>query len=321
MAEVNDAQPDHTTAGAAAAIEALLSATPPSQDVNGNDVAPSSAAPAPTQDSPPAPSQDAAPGNTADQGLAPAVEAPQPTPQPAKVETPPSAAPDPEAARLRQEAETARNNLTAELNAIRQQRMAAFTAKFPDIKTQDDMFDLGDPTSPKYDPAKYNAATIELGRIQAADNRIAALQNQARAENDSKMAAWRKEQEAKMGELIPELKDPEKGKDLSQRILKFAAERGYTPQQLQQASASDTLLLYQAMQFVEGKSTAEKQAAEAAKALADAKAKAAKAPPVQTPGTTPERSAKDERVQENFARLQKSGRTDDAAAVLYNILN
>lgn len=96
---------------------------------------------------------------------------------------------------------------------------------------------------------------------------------------------------------------------MAKRIQDYALSNGYTAQQLAQASATDFVTLRNAMEY----SNLEKAKAEAAK-------KAANAPPVQQPGVTRDTNSKSDQVQEAFARLQKTGRVDDAAQVMRQFL-
>lgn len=311
--QIEDNTANGSIESASAAIDALLKAQPA-------DDAPQAPTPAP-QNSP----QVAAPvapdtANTAPQD-APAASDAVPTVAPAITPQAKPAAVSSEieqarqdAARERQAAETARNEYVQRLTSVVTQSEREFLERFPEIKTKADLFDLGDPASPKYDVSRYNSASIALQRI---DNNRQTHQQEARKLQDeyaAKVAEWRRAEQVKIDEMLPELKDPEKGPVLSRKLAAYAKEAGYTDAQLSNASAIDYRMVFDAMSFRELK-------ASQAKALEVAKEKAATAPPVQQPGVTSTRTSKEQNMDSDFARLKKSGRTDDAAEVFRHLLN
>jgi hypothetical protein len=282
---------------------------------------PQAETPAPAQAAPQDSPQEAAPeaadtGNTEADQVEPDTSettAPEPIPEPAKQA--PSISPEmetrlKEADRKAQEADTARNQYINQLNTIIPHLEAAIKGEFADIKTKDDLYALADPRSPQYNVERYNAAIIAFSKLNdATQARDQAAQEQLKQHNE-KMQAWRAAEQEKVGKLIPELNDPNKGPALARKLQDFATKQGYTAQQLGNASAADFALLHRAMQFDD------LQAAKAA-----AQAKAAKAPPVQAPGVQRPNAGKEDKIRSDFERLKKTGRVDDAAAVFRHLLN
>jgi hypothetical protein len=56
-------------------------------------------------------------------------------------------------------------------------------------------------------------------------------------------------------------------------------------------------------------------------AQAQARAKAASAPPVQKPGVTRPNTGKEEKLQSDYERLQRTGNVNDAASVFRHFIN
>lgn len=294
---------------AALAIDALL-------NPKTTEEAPAQAAPVAEQDSPQAEAQvvpDA--GNAAVEGAAvPDAEIAAPVPTPA-AETKPVSSPEldarlQEASRKAQEAENARNQFVNTLTPLVQQLEAQIKGQFADLKTEEDIAALMDPASPTYNPDRFNALQAHKYRLDVARLRIQAVQEDEARERQAKLQQWKLDEQKKLFTLIPDLKDPDKGPVLRGKLEAFAAKSGYTAQQLAMASANDFALLHRAMRAddLEGE-------------LAQAKAKAANAPPVQKPGTARPNANKDDKVHADFEQLKKSGRTDDAARVFANLLN
>jgi hypothetical protein len=233
-------------------------------------------------------------------------DAPAPqTPAPEKPD-----APDPQveavkadAARKGGEAERTRAHLAGMLNTLVPQLETAIKGEFGDIRSPADLARIA-----RDDPARYNRFIAFQGQHAQASAARSQLQ---RAEHENVMArqaAWQKDETAKAGTMVPDLTDRDKGPALANRIQAFAIKSGYSPQQLALASANDIAMLHRAMQY---------EGLEAAKETA--RAKAAKAPRVSEPGTRGE-GGKSAKLQSDFERLKKSGRTEDAAAVFRNLI-
>lgn len=308
--QVLDDTPDTSVAGAAAAIEALL---------KGPGTGEQPQQPETPQIQPQAPVQQAQPQSGA--GTSEVVQAPaSEVPATAVVEQPKvQSASSPEleqrmgeAAKATQEATAARDNLLNALNTLVPQLEATVKGEFSDIKTKDDLYALADPRSPNYNVERYNAAIIAFSKLNDAIQARDKVQVDAQKEQTEKLTKWREAETAKVADLIPELKDKTNGPVLANRIEKFALESGYTPQQLSMASAIQFRTLYESMLFRDGEA---KKAAD----IAEANKKAANAPPVQQPGAR-QSDDKGNQVQEQYTRLQKTGRLDDAAALIRNLL-
>lgn len=320
----NDIILDGSISAAAEAIDGILKAHPSKQDVNGNPVE-ADDGPDPEPDQPQAAQTETDPADAPVEGTKAQTGDTTATPvQPATAKAPASS-PEletrlAEAAREKQAAEAARDQYIKALNVHIPQLQAAIKGKYPDIQSEDDLIALADPNSPKYDPMRYNSFQADAARLQkAARDRESAMQEQQKTESE-RLQAWRTEQQTKIGELIPELKDTAKGPALAQKLWAYAQEAGYGREQMERASATDVHLLYQAMLYRDIKATDAAKVEQAAKDLEAAKAKAAKAPPVQTPGTR-QTSAKDEKIQADYERFKKSGHINDAADVFRHILN
>lgn len=297
---LNDA--DTSVQGAANAIAELLK-VPQSTE----ETAP--------QDSP----QDAAPervetGNTeeapleADSGTT----AETPTIEPAKTVVAPIPA-DVEqlrsqASQSKQDADTARNNLTTQLNTLNSvtaQMQAAIQGEFADIKNIDDLENVA-----RTDPERYNRFVFQQARLNQAQQAQRGAQDVlTRERNDLARKAWSDEQ-AKLHKLMPDLADPVKGSAIAKRLGDYALRSGIKAERLSSYTADEFVALDKSMRFDDLQS-----------AQAAAKQKAASAPPVQKPGVARSSGDKSEKIRGDFERLQKSGRVDDAAAVFRNLLN
>lgn len=300
MAEETDSL-DTTVDGAAAAIAELL------KGQSGASEAPPEKTEIPPEV--PAPQAQASEANTAEEVQAPDSQ-PTEQQQPAPVQAEPAKqpVPDPQATdKAVQEANAARDQLASKANTLGvliSTLENAVKGEFADIKTQDDLIRLG-----QTDPERYNRFVLAANQIQQAK----AAQESATADLQrgqlAKFQDWQKGEMDKLDKLIPELRDPQKGPGLAKSLHEYALNKmGYSQQQLTMASASDFVVLHKAMQF---------DKIEEAKTVAAQKA--AKAPPVQVPGTVRE-TGKQEKVQEDFMRLQKTGKLQDAASVMRNYL-
>lgn len=247
----------------------------------------------------------------------PQPEAVQPDVKPEPVQ-PKEAKPDPdverrlrEADQIRAQSDAQRTEYLNQLNALVSNFQAAFAGEFGDIKSIGDLQNLA-----RTNPDRYNDYVFAQMRLQEA----VGVQQREKATEDSRQQqafnTWADGEARKLGDLIPDLKDKDKGGKLMEDLRSYAKERGYTPQQLAMASATDWHTLYEAKQYRDYKAGEAKKAEADAKALEEARKKAANAPPVQKPGAPRETSAKDQKVQERFQQFKKSGHPDDLATLL-----
>jgi hypothetical protein len=209
-----------------------------------------------------------------------------------------------EAARRAGEAEAARAQMAQTLNHLLPQLEHTIRGEFADIKSQADIARLA-----QSDPARYNRLVLAQNQYQEAQRaRLANAAGEQKAAQERHLS-WQDGERRKVAELVPELGDPEKGPALARKLQEFAIRSGYTAQHLAMASATDCAMLHRAMQY---QNLSEAQGA--------ARAKAARAPRVAEPGTRAGAAGND-RMEADFARLKKSGATQDAAAVFRNILS
>jgi NADH dehydrogenase/NADH:ubiquinone oxidoreductase subunit G len=209
------------------------------------------------------------------------------------------------------ESEAARNQYLAALNHLVPTLQAAIQGEFADVKTYDDLQRLMDE-----DPARYNRYAIAQAKLADAQRHQNYAQAEAAQRQRESFIQWQDDEAKKLGDLIPDLKDKAKAPKVIEGIRSFAAELGYTQEQMALASARDWATLHDAMQFRSQKNAEAEKAKAAAKELEEARKKAATAPPVQKPGVTQQTNTKDERVKERLQRFQKSGRPDDLATLL-----
>jgi len=293
---------DTSVAGAGAAIEALLKANPNAtrdpDDIDDKEIQPQA----------PAPQAQAGEANDSEDVQAPAAqETATQNAEPAKVQPAQAQTPDParqEAERAKQEAAAVRDHFLNALNTVIPQLEAAVKGEFADIKTFEDLQRVG-----QENPDRYNSFVLAMQRIEQAKQVQTQTQNQVANEQRQQFEAWQRGEKAKLDKLIPELTDPQKGRELAQRIQAYATKLGYTPQQLVMASAQDFVTLRNAMEFESLKD-----------AQAIAQQKAAKAPRVQVPGSQ-RTTNKDEKIQGDFERLQSKGDIHSAAAVMRHFLS
>jgi len=255
-----------------------------------------------------------------EEAQAPADEVPTVTPEAPKVSAPGSTELDARiqaATKAEQEATQARDQYLAQTSLFVQHQQAAFTAAFPDIQSREDLINMANPQSPTYSVDRYNAANFALMQLQESQLKQQAAQAEADKARNDQMQKFQAEELKKLPDLIPEFKDPAKAPSHAKALQEYAFKIGYTPEQLKFASARDFALLNKAMRDdmrAEGEAAS---AAKAAAALAEANKKAAKAPPVQQPGTPRNAtSAKDERAREQSARFAKTGSLQDLAELL-----
>ena len=205
------------------------------------------------------------------------------------------------AMRAAQEAEYNRQHYAAALHQMVPQLEQSIRGEFADIKSPADMVRLA-----QENPARYNRLVAAQGQFAQAQAARAQLAQQEQLEAQARQAAWQADQSQKLKDMLPDLHDPQKARQMGHELGVFAGKMGYTKEQFAQASATDIALLHRAMQF-DGLGAAQEVA----------RAKAARAPRVFEPGA---RSEAANRLQSDFERLKKSGTTQDAAAVFQNFL-
>ncbi len=241
---------------------------------------------------------------------APAVET-QATPQPETPKPQPDRSQELEqrlgkAIQTEQEAAAARDQLLSRLNTIVPQLEAGIRAEFADLKSPEDVYRLM-----QTDPNRYNQFVIAQTRL----NQASQIQQAQQAEAQKAFIAG---EQKRLQEAIPDLADPDKAEALKVKLRAYAKSQGI-PDNRQARNADEVIRLHREMVLADEVATlkAEKKARD--EAIAKANEKAAKAPPVQKPGTQREVN-KDEKAEADFERFTKSGRTDDLATALQNLM-
>lgn len=304
---------DNTVDSAAAAIANLLKG--PGTGEQPNPTPEPALEPEPPRLSEPVDEQDS------EEAKAPAPE--KVTEDPKPVPTPPKAdSPDPglvqrmaEAERAKSEAEAAKSQYLNALNTIVPQLQAQIQGAFPEIKSQEDVLNLM-----QTNPERYNQFVIAQTRLQvAAQHQQRALAEQQQSQRQQ-FETMQQEELKKLPTLIPELANPEKAPALAKKIQDYAKAQGYTPMQLAMASANDFKIIYRAMMAdeYEAQTAVQQKELEEAKTVAAQKAKGA--PPVQKPGNTQPQDNQRNAMRDDFKRLQKSGRVEDAASIFSRML-
>lgn len=165
----------------------------------------------------------------------------------------------------------------------------------------------------------YQDDPIEYGRqrwkeqerreaLQAAEAERARLADQDQQERSAALARHVAQARAQLLDEVPEWKDDAKRAAARASIAKFAAARGYTPEELAGLHDPRSIkILYEAMQYEQlrnRKTIEQKKVVESQKAPAK----------VQRPGAAAERGNKaEERRTANLQRVVKTGRIEDAA--------
>lgn len=293
---------------AVAAIDAILNSPAEAES------APEQAAPSPAPEPEIQPQEDAPASedgaNASEVAQAPAVELTAPAVSQPKAQTAPEQ-PVSEATKQTQDAAAARDQNLNALTVHVHQLQAVVAGEFADIKSFDDLQALADPNSQKYNPDRYNRFVIANAKLNQAQGAQRQLQQQAMQETV-------RTELAKVAKQLPDFTDPVKGPALKDQLKAFAKTKGIEVEN-RPFLASDVLTLNSLMLAEQKIAKYESgEAAQAAK-LAEASKKAAKAPQVQQPGVQRE-SNKDEKASTDFSRFQKSGRVDDLAAFLTNII-
>jgi len=193
--------------------------------------------------------------------------------------------------------------LLTQLNQYVPQLQATFYTEFADIKSDADLFKVG-----QEDPARYNRFILQQSQLARA------LEAQRNLES-GKQQRFIQSQVAELQKSFPDYVDPVKGAALRAEFTAFAKKRGFTDERMRSASAAEILTLRDAMAWEKHKAAQAAKPAEVAAAQAKAKEKAAKAPQVQKPGVPEHTSGKVDRVKEKVSRFEKSGHVNDLADV------
>ena len=291
-------------------LSAILEASDSTQDDGPDEEA--SAAPQPeiqpaqTE----APSAEVEGANASEEAPAPAVE----TTAPVASEAPKT---NPEAPKVASERVVPEPSATPEAAAAISQQLQNITSfvqslqadaagKFSDIKTEADVLQMMQQT-----PERYNEFVIAQTRLSRA------MQAQQVAQQEASKAYMAGEQQ-KLIKAIPDLADPEKGDALKAKLRAYAKAQGI-PDNRQARSADEVIRLHREMTLADELNAYKSKEAEQVAKLAEANKKAAKAPPVQQPGSQRDTNT-NEKVTTDFARFQKSGHLNDLAQALTHIL-
>ncbi len=193
------------------------------------------------------------------------------------------------------------------LNAGIQQLQAVFYSEFQDIKSDADLYKIG-----QEDPARYNRFVM----MQAQLGRALEVQRNAQVQQQQRFLQTQVEQ---LKKTFPDYVDPVKGVALRAEMTAFAKKRGFTEDRMRAASAADILTLRDAMAWEKHQAAEKAKPAEVAATITKAREKAAKATPVQKPGTPSVNSGND-KAKEDRERLHRSGRVEDAAAFFRHLV-
>jgi hypothetical protein len=212
-----------------------------------------------------------------------------------------------------------RKKIEEELSATQQERQR-YQAQLEQFKTQADSkleeFKSVDWTKLKEeDPMEYALKRDQYRELQENKRLVAEEQQQLAQKQQAEMQSkWNEElqrQQEVMAQRLPEWNDPEKGPKLKQDIKSFALNKGFTEQEVDSLiDARSVDVLHKAMMY---------ESLLAAK-IANKKQKVV--PKVQKPGTPSTKTeVNSEKVKQTRARLKRTGRVDDAAAVIKSLMS
>jgi len=212
-----------------------------------------------------------------------------------------------------------RKKMEEELAATQQERQQ-YQSQLEQFNTQADSkleeFKSVDWTRLKEeDPMEYALKRDQYRELQENKRLVAEEQQQLAQKQQAEMQSkWNEElqrQQEVMAQRLPELNDPEKGPKLKQDIKSFALNKGFTEQEVDSLiDARSVDVLHKAMMY---------ENLLAAK-IANKKAKVV--PKMQKPGTPSTKSeVNSEKVKQTRARLKRTGRVDDAAAVIKSLMS
>jgi hypothetical protein len=212
-----------------------------------------------------------------------------------------------------------RKKMEEELAATQQERQQ-YQSQLEQFNTQADSkleeFKSVDWTKLKEeDPMEYALKRDQYRELQENKRLVAEEQQQLAQKQQAEMQSkWNEElqrQQEVMAQRLPEWSDPEKGPKLKQDIKSFALNKGFTEQEVDSLiDARSVDVLHKAMMY---------ESLLAAK-IANKKQKVV--PKVQKPGTPSTKTeVNSEKVKQTRARLKRTGRVDDAAAVIKSLMS
>tara|TARA_Y100000389_G_scaffold85692_1_gene82474 strand:+ start:284 stop:1309 length:1026 start_codon:yes stop_codon:yes gene_type:complete len=212
-----------------------------------------------------------------------------------------------------------RKKIEEELSATQQERQR-YQAQLEQFNTQADSkleeFKSVDWTKLKEeDPMEYALKRDQYRELQESkrtvDEEQQTLLKQQQKEAQQKWQEELARQQEVMSQRLPEWNDPEKGPKLKQDIKAFAMNKGFTEQEVNTLiDARSVDVLHKAMMY---------ESLLAAK-IANKKAKVV--PKMQKPGTPSTKSeVNSEKVKQTRARLKRTGKVDDAAAVIKSLMS
>lgn len=274
---------------AVAAIQALLSQKDPEPEPEADEPEPTPETPAEAE-SPAEPSAEVegASLETKPEPEPPAtVERREPAPQTAAKATEPNP----------------QDELLTQLNSFIPQQQALFVSEFSDIKSDADLFAMG-----QKDPERYNRFVLQQSQLQRA---IDAQRNLESA----RQQRFLESQATELKKSFPDYLDPVKGPAIRAEFTAFAKKQGFDDARMKAATAADILTLQKAMAWDKYQAEKASEPARLAAEQAKARDKAANAPPVQKPGAKLT-NEKADRVQERAQKFAKSGHQNDLAALL-----
>jgi hypothetical protein len=200
----------------------------------------------------------------------------------------------------------------ADLQRIEQERQAYVQTL--DMLAQQSLppkpnMELLNPQSSSYNPEQYHIEKAQheqgLEYQQGLRQEQARVAQEQQAVQNQRFTEYVQEQDRILTEQMPEWSVPETKKN----IVDYASKQGYQPEQLKQASALDIQLLNKAMKY--DKLMAEKPAVQQ---------KVKTVPKVTKPGSVTSKNSKFEAKQAKFNKLRNSGRVEDAASVLRDLI-
>lgn len=164
------------------------------------------------------------------------------------------------------------------------------------------------------DPTKYATEWTDFQRRTEQRNAIKAeqtrVETEQRAEDTNKFKAYLTGERTKLQAALPILKDPVKGPEEIKAIRKFASDTfGYSEAELDKAYDHRILLIVNMARQWDNHS----------KALAAARTKVKRAPDLPEPGPrTPLVNRKARAKAEQMKTLERTGKIDDAVALMFN---
>ena len=221
--------------------------------------------------------------------------------------------------RQRLQAETkAANELKAQYEAalpnVQSMLNSEYASQFPDIATQDDVARLA-----AKDPGRYARWDALTKKINAVNAEAQAAEQKRQDDLKQQFSRYIQEEDAKFIAKYPEWGDAEQAPELQKAARELMEDVGYSQDEVtafweygQPLSARDSRFQSLIAELVDLRGKYRK-----AQSALDRSKKAKKLPPVVRPGAAPtkeEASQKD--LEAQYQRLAKSGRVEDAVALL-----